>query len=157
MKTNYGEFRVLTLRETSPDSVGDNPQAVFEYYKNNIMTAPEYRAEQEQVHVILTNTRRRIIGHTMTAMGTLDAVTSHPRDIFRPAIIASAKAIILVHNHPSGLPDPSEADVQFTRRLIKAAEILQVEFSDHIVVGSGPEVLPQRPFVSLRAMGHFAY
>jgi DNA repair protein RadC len=60
-----------------------------------------------------------------------------PREIFRPAIIHSAYAFVLVHNHPSGKTNPSNADLQLTERLAAAAQILQIQFLDHVIVGEG--------------------
>ena len=84
----------------------------------------------------------------LISRGTLNASLVHPREVFRPAILASAAAIILVHNHPSGDPEPSDEDVSLTKRLVKAGEILGIEVLDHLVVA-------KRGFVSLRARGHF--
>jgi DNA repair protein RadC len=61
---------------------------------------------------------------------------AHPREIFRPAVIASAYAVIVVHNHPSGDPSPSQADHSLTRRLAEAAELMQIKLLDHIIIGS---------------------
>jgi DNA repair protein RadC len=69
------------------------------------------------------------------ARGTVNESLAAPREIFRPAIIHSAFA--LVHNHPSGEPTPSQADLQLTRRMAAAAEILQINFLDHVIVGQG--------------------
>jgi DNA repair protein RadC len=71
------------------------------------------------------------------AKGTVNESLARPREIFRPAIIHSAFAFALVHNHPSGNPTPSQADLQLTRRVAAAAEILQINFLDHIIAGQG--------------------
>jgi DNA repair protein RadC len=71
--------------------------------------------------VFILNTRRRIKGHYLVSIGTMDTILCHPREIFRLAVMASAAAIIIAHNHPSGDPTPSEADIKITRDLIRAA------------------------------------
>jgi DNA repair protein RadC len=74
----------------------------------------------------------------------------HPREVFRTAIIGSASALLLMHNHPSGDPQPSEADVKVTRDLIRAGQLLKIEVLDHVVVG--------RPnHCSLKEMGYFSF
>jgi len=64
---------------------------------------------------LLLNTRRRVKGHQLISIGTLDMILVHPREVFRGAIIAAAAAIVIMHNHPSGEPAPSEADIKVTR------------------------------------------
>jgi len=82
-------------------------------------------------------------------MGTLDTLLVHPREVFRAAIVASAAAIVLMHNHPSGEPQPSEADIKVTRDLIRAGQLLKVEVLDHVIVGNPTHC-------SLRQLGYFA-
>jgi DNA repair protein RadC len=97
---------------------------------------------------LVLNTRRRIIGHNLVALGTLDSCSTHAREVFRPAIIAAGSAIILIHNHPSGDPTPSEADIKVTRDLIRAGQLLKIEVLDHVIIG-------QDRHASLRSLGFF--
>lgn len=108
----------------------------------------------EKFQLILVNTRRRLIRVEPIAVGTLDSVIIHPREVFYPALVARASAVVLMHNHPSGDPSPSEADIKLTRELIRAGKLLKVEVLDHIILGAQT---PERPngFVSLREMGYF--
>lgn len=108
----------------------------------------------EQFQLVLLNTRRRLIRVESISIGTLDSVIIHSREVFRPALIARASAVILVHNHPSGDPSPSEADIKITRQLIRAGKLLKVEVLDHIILGQSTEARP-RDFISLREMGYF--
>ena len=110
--------------------------------------------EVERFQLILVNTRRRLIRVEPIAVGTLDSVMIHPREVFYPALVARASAVVLMHNHPSGDPSPSEADIKMTRELIRAGKLLKVEVLDHIILGAQT---PERPsgFVSLREMGYF--
>jgi DNA repair protein RadC len=82
--------------------------------------------------VFILNTRRRIKGHYLVSIGTMDTILCHPREIFRLAIMASAAAIIIAHSHPSLDPTPSEADIKITRDLIRAGQLLKIEVLDHI-------------------------
>jgi DNA repair protein RadC len=109
----------------------------------------------EQFRVVLVNTRRRLISVAKISEGTLDTILIHPREVFRPAIVGSAAAVILVHNHPSGDPTPSEADIKVTRDLIRAGQLLKIEVLDHIILGNRTQERAN-DFVSLRELGYFA-
>lgn len=110
--------------------------------------------EVEHFQVILLNTRRRLIRVEHISQGTLDTLLVHPREVFKLAIVANAAAVVLVHNHPSGDPSPSEADIAVTRDLIRAGQLLKVEVLDHIILGrrSAERAVD---YASLRALGYF--
>ena len=91
----------------------------------------------ETFQVVLLNTRRRLLRVEKISDGTLDTLLVHPREVFRVAITAGAAGIILVHNHPSGDPTPSEADIKVTRDLIRAGQLLKIEVLDHVILGEG--------------------
>ena len=103
---------------------------------------------------MLVNTRRRLLRVERLSSGTLDTLLVHPREVFRAAIAANAAAAILVHNHPSGDPTPSEADIRVTRDLIRAGQLLKIEVLDHIILGRRVEGR-ERDYVSLRELGYF--
>jgi len=97
---------------------------------------PRLRFEQqEHLVVLLLNTKNEILAEEVVFVGTLDSSLAHPREIFRTAIRRSSAALILVHNHPSGDPTPSAEDLQITRRMAQAGEILGIEVLDHIILG----------------------
>lgn len=110
--------------------------------------------EVESFQVVLLNTRRKLIRVERISQGTLDTILVHPRDVFKSAIAANAAAIVLAHNHPSGDPTPSEADIKVTRDLIRAGQLLKIEVLDHVIIG---RATPDRPkdYVSLRELGYF--
>jgi DNA repair protein RadC len=110
--------------------------------------------EVERFQVLLLNTRRRLIRVERLSQGTLDTVLVHPRDVFKRAIAANASALILAHNHPSGDPAPSEADVKVTRDLIRAGQLLKIDVLDHIILGRRSSERSQ-DYVSLRELGYF--
>ncbi len=110
--------------------------------------------EVEQFHVVLLNTRRRLIGLETISQGTLDTLLVHPREVFKRAIAANASAVVLVHNHPSGDPTPSEADIKVTRDLIRAGQLLKIEVLDHVIIGRR-KMERQKDYVSLRELGYF--
>jgi len=93
--------------------------------------------EHERFEIILLSTRNRVLGRHIISVGGLNGSVVHPRDIFKEAVRRCAAAVILVHNHPSGDPSPSAEDVDITRRLRQAGELLGIEVLDHIIVGDG--------------------
>jgi DNA repair protein RadC len=139
------------VEETRADSpVLDTPEAVA-----NLMREENRLRNAEVFQVVLLNTRRRLAGKPVKiADGTLDTILVHPREVFRPAIEANAAAVVLVHNHPSGDPTPSEADIKVTRDLIRAGQLLKIEVLDHVILGRATQERP-KDYVSLRELGYF--
>lgn len=98
--------------------------------------APEMQQlSRESLRVILLNSRYRLVKVEEVSSGTINETVAHPRDILKPAIVHDCHAFIVVHNHPSGDPSPSQADRKLTRRLIEAAELMRIEMLDHIIIG----------------------
>lgn len=110
--------------------------------------------EVEHFQVILLNTRRRLIRVEKISQGTLDTLLVHPREVFKSAIAANAAALVLAHNHPSGDPTPSDADIKVTRDLIRAGQLLKIEVLDHVIIGRATRDRP-KDYVSLRELGYF--
>jgi DNA repair protein RadC len=135
------------LQRESP--VLDNPEAIVRLLREQNLVK-----SVETFQVLLLNTRRRLVRVDEISHGTLDTILVHPREVFRSAIAANASAIVLVHNHPSGDPAPSEADIKVTRDLIRAGQLLKIEVLDHVIIG---RATPERPkdYASLRELGYF--
>ena len=110
--------------------------------------------EVETFQSVLLNTRRRLIRIDRLSQGTLDTILVHPREVFRGAIAANAAAIVIVHNHPSGDPTPSEADIKATRDLIRAGQLLKIDVLDHVILGRATAERP-KDYASLRELGYF--
>jgi DNA repair protein RadC len=91
--------------------------------------------DREQFRIVLLDAKNHILGVRIVSVGSLSSSIVHPREIFKEAIARSSAAIILVHNHPSGDPTPSQEDLEVTRRLVEAGRLLGIEVLDHIVVG----------------------
>lgn len=137
-------------REAYPESaVMDNPESIA-----GLLREQNRAYTVENFQVLFLNTRRRMIGMQMISQGTLDTILVHPREVFAAAIVKHASAIILVHNHPSGDPTPSEADIKATRDLIRAGQLLKIDVLDHIIIG---RATPERAkdYSSLRELGFF--
>ena len=108
----------------------------------------------ETLQVLSLNTRRRLIRLDEITDGTLDTLLVHPREVFRKAIAANAAAVVLAHNHPSGDPTPSEADIKVTRDLIRAGQLLKIDVLDHVIIGRATQER-QKDYASLRELGYF--
>jgi DNA repair protein RadC len=147
MKTPH-EFKVMRVREYVAADLIDTPDQAAEYWRNNIPQSDWYDQAKEAVVVLILNTRKRIIGHNLVTLGNLDTCLVHPREVFRPAIVAAGSAVVLMHNHPSGDATPSEADIRVTRELIKVGQLLKIELLDHIIMG--------QPHRSLKELGYFS-
>lgn len=91
--------------------------------------------KEEHFYVIMLNNQNNIIAEQEISKGILDASIIHPREVFKPAIKNSASKIILIHNHPSGNPEPSREDIDITERLVSAGEELGIKVLDHVIVG----------------------
>ena len=89
----------------------------------------------EWIYVIELNRKNLPLGRTVITRGTASSTLFHPREVLRPVILANAPAFILVHNHPSGDPTPSRADIHITRQMKQAAETMNIDFLDHIIIG----------------------
>lgn len=118
------------------------PEDVYNLLADEMRLLP-----QEIFKVVILNTKNEIVRTETITIGTLNTNIIHPRELFRPAIRANANTLLLVHNHPSGDPEPSKEDILITKRLIDASRIVDIEIEDHIVIGDGR-------FVSMRGKGY---
>jgi DNA repair protein RadC len=141
----FGLGRRLAREPFTREKV-DTPARVYE------LLGAEMRAlHRESLRLILLDTRYHLIRVEEISSGSVNESIAHPRDVFRPALIYSAYAVVVVHNHPSGDPAPSQADHGLTRRLREAAELLQIKLLDHIIIGAPAE--GQLPYFSFKEMG----
>jgi DNA repair protein RadC len=135
------------LKSESP--VLDAPEAIV-----NLLREDNRLRQVETFQVVLLNTRHRLIRVEPISQGTLDTILVHPREVFKAAIAANAAALVLVHNHPSGDPTPSEADIKVTRDLIRAGQLLKIEVVDHVIIGRATAER-SKDYSSLRELGYF--
>ena len=158
---NVGPARALQIRAAlelagrlSREVLGespilDTPDKIADYLREDVRPYTT-----ETLKVILLNTRRRLIKIETIATGTLDTLLVHAREVFKTAISAAASAIVLCHNHPSGDPTPSEADIKVTRDLIRAGQLLKIDVLDHVILGVATVERP-KAYSSLRELGYF--
>ena len=135
------------LQRESP--VLDNPEAIV-----RLLREQNRVKDVETFQILLLNTRRRLIRVEQVSQGTLDTILVHPREVFKSAIAARAAAVVLVHNHPSGDPTPSDADIKVTRDLIRAGQLMKIEVIDHVILGRATADRP-KDYSSLRELGYF--
>ena len=102
---------------------------VFDYFKDGLKEKKE-----EHLYVLMLNAQNNIIGKHLISKGILDSVIVHPREVFRPAIKNNASKIVIVHNHPSGDPNPSEEDLDINRKLLRASEDLGIKMVDSLII-----------------------
>jgi DNA repair protein RadC len=148
---NAKEYKVVALRDCPlPEGMQlcDTPERAADYWRQNVTQHPAFTPDVECLVVLLVNTRRRVKGHALISTGTLDTLLVHPREVFRPAIVAAAAALVVMHNHPSGESTPSESDIKLTRDLIRAGQLLKIEVLDHVIIGANRHT-------SLRELGFF--
>jgi len=106
------------------------------------------RQPQEVLAVILKDIKGRLITYEKISVGTLSEVLVHPRQVFYPAVRHKASSFILAHNHPSGDPTPSAADLELTRHLLRSSRVMGINLEDHLIIGADR-------FVSLKESGYF--
>ena len=125
------------------------PDAVAAYLASAYAENPM----QEAFYVIFLDRKSHPIGRIMITIGTLTATMAHPREVFRPAIVAGAAAVMVSHNHPSGDPAPSAADLQVTRQLRDASKTVDIPLLDHVIVGDVAADPLGRGYYSFRQAG----
>ena len=127
-------------KQSSPDF--SSPQAIADYVMEDMRVLP-----QEQFAAAYLSTKNQLISFQTLTVGTINASLAKSRDVFRYAIRYNAAAIILLHNHPSGDPEPSREDVTVTQRIAEAGRVMEIPVLDHIIIGDGT-------FVSLCERGY---
>ena len=115
-----------TMKKTGVESPEEAVKLVREYFQGK---------KKEHFCIISLDNRNRAIRTSPVSIGSLNASIAHPREIFREAISSLAAGIILVHNHPSGDPEPSREDVELTRQLVRAGELVGIGVLDHLIIG----------------------
>lgn len=118
----------------APFSVS-TPTEATAYWFRNVRTHPFFDPDKEHLAVCLVNAKTKCFAWNLVSIGTLNETVAHPREILRPAIAAAAWGFLLMHNHPSGNSDPSDADRRLTQSIVEAAKIMAISLLDHVVVG----------------------
>jgi DNA repair protein RadC len=157
---NFNKLSNLTFHELEDQFKNQVPAmkmlAMFEIFRRaNKLTRKGYKASiktakdvysyfvdelqeknKEFFYALLLDTKNKIIGEELISVGTLNSSLIHPREVFNPAIKASANSIILVHNHPSGDCEPSEEDEKMTKKINEGGDLLGIKVLDHVIIGN---------------------
>ena len=136
----------LLMQQAARDSVVERPVISNWAALLNYVSLKIKHLKTEQARVLYLDRKNKLIADEMAGQGTVDHAPIYPREIARRALELSASAVILVHNHPSGDPTPSRADIDLTREIERALAPLDIKVHDHLVVGS-------RETVSMKAKG----
>lgn len=147
LKAAFELSRRLSTEPRSEAPLLDSPEAVAHQVREEALAL-----HHERVWLFLLDTRKRLLRRLVLSDGLLDQSLIHAREVFRPAIQASAHSVVLAHNHPSGDPMPSDSDVRITRDLIRVGRLMHLELCDHVVIGRRTESRPV-DWVSLRSLG----
>lgn len=132
---NIAKFRIQLIKDSSFPS--DTKTIGSPHDAAKLIEAYLAGADRENLVVLLLNTKNTVIGINTVSIGTLNQALVCGREVFKPAIVGNAAAIILGHNHPSGNPIPSPDDIYLTKELVKAGRMLGIDVLDHIIIGDG--------------------
>ncbi len=127
--------KTVILKEEPGEYTCDKWEIARDFWNDIVRKQDWFDKEKENLVVIALDTKLKIKGFNLVSMGTLNESLAHPREIFRPLISISAYGFILMHNHPSGDSTPSMADGKMTSLIREAAEIIGINFYDHVIVG----------------------
>ena len=139
MKPNFNQnykgirCRVCLVRENTGDEIIkiNNESDAYELVKDELAGS-----DREMILSVMLTVKNDLIGVETVSIGSITASTTTPRDVFKSAILANAVSIIVCHNHPSGNLDPSDADIEITKQLIAAGELLGIKVLDHLIVSN---------------------
>lgn len=124
------ELGTRAARERMHARILDSPHTIHACFSPQLQ-----HLAHEQVMVAVVDCRLRVLSTHLISIGSVNESIAHPRDIIRPIVARGAHGFVLVHNHPSGDPSPSSADDEVTRRVLAAAELMQLRFVDHVIIG----------------------
>lgn len=150
MKYRIPEIRVSTIREVGTDRKEMNQPSLVADFCRLYFEMSGFDHDREHLLCLNLNSRLHLESLSHISTGTLDHCLVHPREVFRPAIVSNASSVLIVHNHPSGLCDPSQADIRITRELIKVGELIRIQVTDHVIFGQ-----QEGEYRSLRELGYF--
>ncbi len=138
------ELGQRAIRENLERQEMRSPRIVYDYLIGDL----RYESEENLI-LLLLDSRKQLIRRILIARGTLTSVPANPRSIFRPAIICNAACFIMAHNHPSGDPSPSRADLELTRTITRCGELMNIPLFDHVILGTEAPGRAQ-PYYSFR-------
>lgn len=112
------------------------PNEAASYWQEHIASRADHDPDKEHLYALMIDTKHQVRAASLVSMGSLNESVAAPREIFRAAVATAAYGIVLMHNHPSTDPNPSEADRRLTARLVECGKILAVQIIDHVIYGA---------------------
>lgn len=128
-------YKVMLVKDSNHSSDTKQVKQPADAYE--ILSSYLAGQDRENFVILMLDTKHKVIGINTVSVGNLNSSLVHPREVFKPAILSNAAAIVLGHNHPSGDTTPSSEDVDVTKRLSEAGKLLGIEILDHVIVGDG--------------------
>lgn len=128
------KVQIQLIKENRPSysvSLNKGPKAVYDLLKDDVELF-----DREKFLVAYVNRKHKVIGINEVATGSIAGLAVSPREVFKGALLCQASAIVLVHNHPSGDPEPSREDIALTDKLIEGGKLLDVQVLDHVIFGN---------------------
>jgi DNA repair protein RadC len=152
------EMKVLTLHrymvgEAKAEVTAESPKKVVELFRRAVCKATWFDDLKECVVVFGLDRKNGVIGFNLVSLGSSFASLIEVAAVFRPLVAAAANSFILSHNHPSGVPAPSRADIEATRNLSRAAEVMNIALVDHVIIGDPRRDPVKRGYYSFREEG----
>ena len=132
----YTVSAIRRRKQRKPPPRIDGPQDLYRLLKPLLENQ-----DREHFYAVLLSTKNHVLAVELVSVGSLSASIVHPREVFKPAILQSAAAVVVAHNHPSGVVDPSPEDTEFTKRLQRAGELLGITLLDHLIIANGGDLL----------------
>jgi len=131
-----GPFTNADIAKAMETYLGTNP-AITSVAEAKVLAAARLRnLEREEFHVLFLTNKHHLIEVKLMSIGTINSASVYPREIVKCALRLNAAAVILAHNHPSGIPEPSQTDKALTTRITNALELIEVRVVDHLIVGN---------------------
>lgn len=134
MKSYVQKITISLVREHT-DDISKKMTTPEEIASLSLIDKELINCDREKFIVLHLSTKNQLISYEIVSIGNLNATIIHPREVFKSAILSNASSIIICHNHPSGIPEPSNDDMVITIRLKDAGELLGIELLDHIIFG----------------------
>lgn len=154
VRTQYCEYKVQKVRvcEAPAPIECATPNEVATLWRSGPAKADWFDEDKECIVVFGLNTKLKCKGFYLIALGSINECTARVAEILKPVIVENCHSFIIAHNHPSGDPLPSQADIELTRRLNEASRLMGIRLQDHIIMGQ-PRYEGEKGFVSFREMG----
>jgi len=129
----------------------DAPEKAYGFWHDAVASESDFEPDKETVVVVVLDSRLKAFAWNRVSLGTVNETSAHPREILRPVLAAAGAGFVLMHNHPSGEPSPSNGDLGVTRRLVEASNLLQLQMVDHVIIGAPSP--GRQPYYSFKEAG----